>query len=380
LRRGQRSCSTACLDEGERRKEVDAAADPADVSLMHAIGELILLKQRLVLAALTFFVVAVGDIAGAAASAACSSNLTQSSAAAANRPEWLRRVEGYMSQGQASAVLDELEQAARSGDRLGLVMLGDILEQGACGATDPVRAAKLYAEAVEKGDSLAALFLGYLYETGSGVSQDMERAKDLYRRSLLDLWLPNEDEWSAVYKASMGWRGISPLLRDQRQWLRSLLADPDRALSVGEHYLDRHQRQGRLACMLMLRTQPMTAQISLRLAKLHLGSEGIKRNLHNARVFSHKAAKAGSAEAHYIMGRLLLDGQPDAPAPKYALVWLLRARDLGVPVEEKYVRQAEAALGVDERRLAEDWAKSPPPPLPRIYGYDPSQPFCAISD
>lgn len=317
-----------------------------------------MLKPRLTLAALTLFVIALGNSAGAqpAASAACSD------------------------QGQPSATLEKLEAAARSGDRLALVMLGDMLEREACGATDPVRAGRLYAEAADKGDGLAMLFLGHLYETGSGLAQDLEKAKELYRRSLLDLWLPNEEEWNTVYGASMGWRGISPLLRDQRQWLRGVLADPEHALSVSEQYLSRRPPEGRLACRLLVRTTPMTEKISMRLAKIHLDGLGVHRNLHNARVFSNKAAAAGNAEAHYVMGRLLLEGQPDASAPLHALVWLLRARDLGVEVDERYVRQAEAALGVADRRLAEDWAKSPPPPLPRIYGYDPSQPFCASSD
>lgn len=296
------------------------------------------------------------------------------------KPQWLDRMRDHADKGLASAALEELEQAARSGDVLALIMLGDVVEREACGLADPVRAGELYAEAVGKGDGMAMLFLGHLLEAGR-LPQDLERAKDLYRRSLLDLWLPDDDLWTKFYGAAMGWRGITPLLLEQRQWLKGVLLDPERALALSDDYLSRRPPEGRLACRLLVRITPMTEQIYLRLAQMHMDGLGISRNAHNALAFSHWAAKAGSKEAHYWMGILLLEeGQRDPPAPMHALVWLLRARDLGVTVDERYVRQAASSLGAEDRQLAEDWAKSPPPPLPRIYGYDRSQPFCAISD
>lgn len=380
---GTRNCPPGILCRGANPvpRTLDAAPDWTDACRCTFKEMCALYKPRLTLAALTLFVTALGNATGAqpAAATTCSPAMVRLSTTAKAKPQWLDRMQVYADQGQTSAALEELEKAARSADRLALIMLGDVLERGVCGPADPTRAGELYAEAVRRGDGMAMLFLGHLLETGK-IRQDLERARDLYRRSLLDLWLPEDELWTIVYGASMGWRGISPLLREQRQWLKSVLADPERALALSDQYLARRPPEGTLACRLLVRTKPMTETISLQLARIHLGGLGVDRNFHNARVFSHRAAVAGNAEAHYLMGRLLLDGQPDAPAPLYALVWLLRARDLGVKVDERYVQRAASTLSVEDRRLAEDWAKSPPPPLPRIYGHEPSQPFCASSD
>lgn len=159
-----------------------------------------------------------------AASTTCSPAIVQFSTTVKAKPHWLERMQVYADQGQTSAAVKELEQAAHSGDRLALVLLGDMLERGACVPANSARAGELYAEAVRKGDGMAMLFLGYLLET-SKAPQDIERAKDLYRRSLLDLWLPEDDLWAAVYGAAMGWRGITPLLLEQRQWLKGVFSN-----------------------------------------------------------------------------------------------------------------------------------------------------------
>lgn len=296
------------------------------------------------------------------------------------QPRWLERMKAYLDQGQAETAYQELERAARSGDHLAMVMLGDVFEANQCGLGDPARAAGLYADAADKGNSLGQLYLAYLYETGNGVEKNLDKARDLYRQALLYLWLPDDELWTTVYEASMGRRGVTPLMREQRQWLKNILSNPESALALSNDYLSRRPPKGRLACRLLILAAPQTEAIYVRLAQMHMNGLGIARNSHNARVFSHWAAKAGSKEAHYWMGILLLEEQPEHPARMHALVWLLRARDLGVAIDETYLRQARSSLSADETRLAEDWAKSPPPPLPRIYGYDRSQPVCAISD
>jgi uncharacterized caspase-like protein len=79
-----------------------------------------------------------------------------------------------------------LQLWSRSGDTRATTALGLAYERGTPNAgiaQDATQAAALYAQAARAGDGLAALWLGQMLARGDGVPQDIERAKGLLREA-----------------------------------------------------------------------------------------------------------------------------------------------------------------------------------------------------
>lgn len=225
------------------------------------------------------------------------------------------RVRGgeYVLRDQASlgAAIAVWQQQAEAGDIAAQVTLGEILEGGIAGMTDPALARRWYQRAAEQGSTRAMIALGNLFERGLGGAADSDTALLWYRRAA------GLDDSVALEPGT----AISPLDAKLRQQLKALKLE-------AQHLKDRQNElealNETLAATLSERELDSTAQEQQRTDRATLNAQLDAQRLANAALQEQIDALSAARDDERLRNAGLTEALATARAESNATVVLLR--------------------------------------------------------
>lgn len=210
-------------------------------------------------------------------------------------------------------ILEHFEAAARAGEAVAAVNLGDIYRQGSLTLQDLRRAYSYYEQAASLGWERAHLTLGEMHERGEGVPVTLTEAAYHYRLAALD---GDSEALRRLVNFYIGGKGGSLDLDRAMFWLRRLALLHPGALPTLCDILIRNGDYDNATKMLKellgSRNDILSGYAHHRLSECYLAGHGVKRNPDRAKKFFDIAVTKGDGEALCKLGMDLMKAKKNA--------------------------------------------------------------------
>lgn len=210
-------------------------------------------------------------------------------------------------------ILEHFEAAAKDGEAVAALNLGDIYRDGSVALQDYRRAYGYYEQAASLGWQDAHLTLGEMHEKGEGVPVTLTEAAYHYRLAALNSNFEALRRLSNFYIAG---KGVSPDLDRAMFWLRRMVLFYPGALPTICDILIRkgdYENATKILKQLVDNKNDLLAGYAYnRLSECYLAGLGVKKNPDRAKKYFDLAVKKGDGEALTKAGMDLMRGKQPA--------------------------------------------------------------------